>query len=241
MMKKSILSILFVLAAIVTWSGCKKGLNIPLKGSISGYVIDEFTNDSIPNVEIQALFTLPNNGTGEERTKTTTTTSNGFFHIEDIWDRARVTVSKPGFRTLSFDISIQDDADTTFILKTRGFPKIVGSSFSTKDLSHIENDTMNISVEIEDRYNEIEGTYSAVIFFYDLERNVTVASIQLNETVQSQSFINLQGQTDATVFPLLGANETERVYGYFIEVTDPDENSNEYFNTEADGDIYVSH
>lgn len=239
-MKKSILTILFVGAIILIWSGCQKVLNIPLKGSVSGYVIDEFTNDSIPNVLIEALFTLPDDGTGEERTKTTATTSDGFFHIEDIWDRARVTVSKPGFRTLSFDISIQDDADTTFILKTRGFPKIVGSSFSTKDLSHIENDTMNISVEIEDRYNLAEGTYSAVVFFYDLERDITVASVELSETVQSQSFISLQGQIDVTAFPLLEEDETERVYGYFVEVTDPDENSNEYFNTEADGDIYVS-
>lgn len=239
-MKKTVLSVAFCFATLLMWTSCKDVLNIPLKGSINGYVIDEFTRDSISNVKVTATFIRPDSGEGQEDTKETTTTNKGFFYLDDIWDRARITVEKSGFQTLSFDIDIEEFNDTTFILETRGTPKIAGTYFSLKELSHTEGDSTQISLEIEDRYNETSGEYSAVIFFYDLERDVTVASVEFEETVQSQSFINLRAELSVAAFPIPEEDEIDRIYGYFIEVTDPDGNATQYFNTEADGDIYVS-
>lgn len=218
---------------------CKKGLNIPLKGSINGYVVDEFTGDSLANVLVRATFIRPDQNEGQEDTKETTTTNKGFFRLDDIWDRARITVEKSGFQTLSFDIDIENDADTTFVLKTRGTPKIRGVIFSTQELSHEANDSLEITLEIEDRYNEIEGVYSATIFFYDLERDVTVAGFTFDEAVQSQSFVNLKTEIRVSDFPIPDEEEEFRYYGHIVEVTDPDGNSYQYFSSAIEEDLLI--
>lgn len=221
--------IIFLLLFIMTacTGGIRDFLDIPIKGTIEGYLIDELTGDSIGGALVTAHFIQPDDGAGTEKTVSELTTKDGFFHLENIWDHARISIEKDGFEPISFHVVMEEDNHTIFNLYTNGGAVIDKEVISHTDVSITDVDTIFYFIEVTDPYNMNDGAATGELFLLDVSTGIREFSFPLFEISHTHLFTTLEAKIPTNVFlqPELNLSEKGTATFHFDEqIIDADGN-----------------
>ncbi len=218
--------VLFLMMTACT-GGVREFLNIPIKGTIEGYLIDELTGESIGNALVTAHFIQPDDNEGTEKDVSEFTTRDGFFRLENVWDEARVAIEKEGFKPISFHVVMEEDKKTTFNLYTKGNPLIEKEVISHSDISITDIDTIYYFIEVTDPYNDSTEPARGDLFLLDVGTGIREFSFPLVEISHTHLFTTLEAKIPTSVFlqPELNLSEKGTAIFHFDEqVIDADGN-----------------
>lgn len=241
---KNIYNLICVLSFLFLLAGCTGGVkdffDIPHKGTIEGYVIDELTGDSLENVTVTAHFIKPNDGDGEEVDLSDITTNDGFFRIDNIWDDARIAVEKEGYAPISFHVEIENDSHTEFNLYTRGNPLIDHEVISNTDVNINEVDTIYYFVEVTDPYNLMDGAARGDLFLIEQETGIRELAFPLVEISHTHLFTTLEAKIPTSAFLIKELDlENKKVIQFHFDEQVIDADGNIGFKDDTDIELTI--
>lgn len=211
---KTIINYTCALLLLFSISACEEVIFIPVQGSIQGVITD---NNGMPlqGVNVTAAYEAPSQQPFES-TKTVSTDANGFFQINDLWDKVALNASLSGFKPGSALVDLADDSKPVVDFVLEGSPSITDIRLDKNSLSASEADTLSIVVEVQDKFNDNTGSYIANII------------VQTGDgATQTISNMSVQGQgLEVLLFKgtILSTGLASGTYLLIIEVRDPDGN-----------------
>lgn len=187
---------------------------IPVQGSIQGVITDN-NGSPLQGVSVSAVYEEPSQQPFET-TKMASTDADGFFRINDLWDKVALHASLSGFKPSSTLVDLADDSKPVIDFILEGSPTINDIRLNKSSLSASESDTLSIVVEIQDEFNNNPGSYIA---------NIIV--INADGATQTINSLSLQGQgLEVLLFQgiILSTDLAKGNYLLMAEVQDPDGN-----------------
>ena len=182
------ITFLQILAIIATLScqSCEDVVFLPAKGTIEG-TIEDNNGALLQGVQITASFEEPSqSGQSFENSKTTASNSDGFYHLDNLWDKVNLSINHPGFLPASTLVELKNkNSRLTADFTLTGSPTITSVNLSKAILSASEPDTVAISVEVQDVFNSITQGYVCNLLLFRPDGS---AATILNTSVESQGF-----------------------------------------------------
>ncbi len=211
---KTVINYILFLSLLMSFSACKDIVFIPTQGSIQGVITD---NNGLPlqGVNVSATYEEPSQQPFES-TKTASTDTEGFFQINDLWDKVALNANLAGFKPASALIDLVDHSKPMVDFVLEGSPTISDIRLDKRTLSATVPDTLSIIIEVRDAFNLNSSEYTTNL----LVQNQAGAT----QTIRS---ISLQGQGfEVLLFQgnILSEDLSEGTYLLLAEVRDPDGN-----------------
>lgn len=222
---RTINAVLLIMVAVLVLA-CEKPVFIPVKGSITGTILD---NNGVPlsGVDVTANFDAPENAGGFPlpSTVTTKTSPEGAFQLEELWDKIELQVNHPGFKPVFRQVELlaknrSPQVDLTLV----GSPTVQSVRFSKTILDNATPDILTITSEAQDFFNTSFGPYAGKFLLKNAQGQTALI---LTATLPDQSKTQYLFQAALTSGQLPSG-----VYRVIAEVTDPDGNAHQALATE---------
>jgi hypothetical protein len=172
---------------------CKKNIFGPNKGDISGVVTDIHANP-IQSVDVSSSFIIDNEDVENPKKNTvnTSTDENGEYFLNDVGlSENEIKFTKEGYKELKQYINLtQENNNETFNVKLIGAPEFITITTNSNILSISNTDTITVSVNIKDEYNESSSpVLNCSLLIYDTSNNLVLTK-QMNLSSSSlQNFL----------------------------------------------------
>lgn len=216
-MKKIQFLQLLAVIAILSCQSCEDVAFLPAKGTIDGIITDN-NGEALQGVQITASFEEPSqSGQAFENNKTAITDSEGYYRMDNLWDKVYLSVNHSSFLPASTLVELKNKTNwLTADFTLSGSPTIIDVNLSKTVLSATEPDTVTISVEVQDEFNNIAQGYICNLLFYRPDGS---AFTVLNADLESQGFKEFLFNAIITTGLLPSG-----VYTIAAEARDPDGN-----------------
>lgn len=197
----------------------KSPIFIPVKGSISGSIID---NNGLPlsRVKIEADFIAPENTAGSSPASSATafTQVTGNYELNELWDQVELSIEQEGFQPVYESVNlVRNNSKPQLDFTLVGSPTIQSIAFSKTLLAENETDSIIIRVAAQDLYNSNTESYLGKLLIKD-DVGQTKIILTAEEEEQSNTIHLFTGTLSAG---RLSAGS----YQVVAEVTDPDGNA----------------
>lgn len=218
-MKKRKIELVLV-ACLILLFGCKKVTFLPIQGDVEGYITDN-NGQPVSGATVSATFEAPTQyGPAEDQNKSTTTDSDGYYHLKDLWDEILLHVDHSGLEPTTTLIKLSGKERFLQVdLALNGSPTISRVTFEKTILSidSLLQDSILFEVEVEDSYNNQFGDYQCNLKLEDSAGNTRRI---VSATVKEQSLKRVLLAGVVTAGKLQAGS-----YLVNAEVIDPDGNS----------------
>lgn len=200
--------------------GCSKVNFLPIQGDIEGWITDN-NGQPVAGASVSATYVAPTEfGIGEQKTASTTTDSEGHYHLTSLWDEVHLQINHPGLESISTLVKLKAKKTSLLVdLSMEGIPSIQSVTFDKTVLSVSPAllDTIRFHIEVKDMYNSQTGNYQGNLL---LEDGTGKTSLITGVTVKEQGLNRVLLAGIITVGDLVPGT-----YQPLAETIDPDENS----------------
>lgn len=217
-MKKTLFLVIISTASLM-FSCEKSPIFIPVKGSISGSVVD---NNGAPlnGVKIQANFTPPENisGSSPASSATASTQTDGTYELNELWDQVALSIEQEGFQPVYDNVKLtRSSSNLQLDFTLIGSPTVQSITLSKGLLAESETDSILISIAAQDLYNSNTESYQGKLLIQD-DSGQTKIILTAEEQAQSNT-VHLFTST------LSAGRLSAGLYQVVAEITDPDGNT----------------
>ncbi|MCB0637626.1 MAG: carboxypeptidase regulatory-like domain-containing protein [Lewinella sp.] len=215
---------LFLLFSLLLYFGCEKVIFLPIQGDVDGIITDN-NGQPVAGATVTATYEAPTQyGEAQEETKTTTTDSDGYYHLANLWDEVRLQINHAGLEPVGTRVTLTNKKWNVQVdLALNGSPTIQRVTFDKTTLSVDTTlaDTIQFDLEVADTYNNQSGDYQGNLLLEDGAGHIRrIVSATVAE--QSLERVLLAGTLTAGELPA-------GTYRVKAEVTDPDGNTHWIF------------